>query len=219
VSGARAAPSGFVRDRPETPFSRILEDFMRAHAAVRAAVFLDAEGECVDYASRAEPFEALVFGATLLNPTKALLAAAGPLAAGELVLWVLETERLDGVVRRVSDEHLLALWLERDGFSARLMRATSSLAELLRREAGIGAPAWEPEGESVEVELREAAGWGYAPRRVHGPGEPAGEVEVLGRWTERGAISAQEAVCFRVRVAGRECTLVHEPALQRWHRR
>jgi hypothetical protein len=192
---------------------------MEAHESVRAAVFLDGEGECIDYAARLDPFQCLVFGATLLNPSKALAAASRALEAGELLLWVMEADGLDAVVRRVTDEHLLALWCEAGGFSAHVLRALGPLAELLRREGGLPAPAWDPDGDSIDVELREARGWGYAPARVRGLGALSGEVEVLGRWTERGSLSAQETVCFRVRIGDQELTLVHEPALRRWHRR
>jgi hypothetical protein len=51
-----------------------------------------------------------------------------------------------------------------------------------------------------------------------GDGPPA-PVEVLGRWTEPGFISAEEIVCFRVRCQGLELTLTHDRTLDRWHRR
>jgi hypothetical protein len=219
VSSPSYGHDGFQRDRPETPFSRILSAFVLAHEGVRAAVFLDVDGECIDYAARLDPFEALVLGATLLIPTKEMLTAASSSAAGAPLLWVLEAERLDAVVRRVSDEHLLVIWLVAGGLGARILRAMGPLAELLRREAGLEAPGWDPEARPLDVETRVATGWGYAPRTLRGLSGRAEELEVLGRWTESGTLSSQQAVCFRVRLGDQELTLVHEPALERWYRR
>jgi hypothetical protein len=219
VTDARAQGEALQRDRPETPFSKLLGEFLRAHDRVLCAVFVDAEGECVDYASRVDPYEAMVFGATLLEPTARMVKAYASAAAGQPVLWVLSAERLDAVVRRVSDEHMFAVWLEPGALSARLLRAMAPLAEFLRREAGLPAPDWDPEGEPLEVETREAKGWGYAPRSMWVEGRTVRDLEVLGRWTERGTLTVQEAICFRVRAEGQELTLVHEPALKRWYRR
>jgi hypothetical protein len=216
VGGPAAEPR---RDRPATPFARILSAFLQAQPGVVGAVFLDMEGECIDYASSRDPYDVMVFGATLVQPTLQLLHSDKRLRAGAPILWVLEAEHLDALVRRVSDEHLLALWLQPNSISARVLHALGPLAELLRQEAGLAAPAWDPEGEPLEVETRAATGWGYAPHTMRSRDQTACELEVLGRWAERGSVSTQEAVCFRVRCAGHELTLVHERALNRWYRR
>jgi hypothetical protein len=207
------------RDRPATPFSEILSAFLRAHPSVVGAVFVDNEGECIDYATIRDPYEALIFGASLVPASSQLLQSAARLGSGAPILWLLEAERFDAVVRRVSDEHLAVLWLEADSISAKVLQALAPLAEMLRREAGFAAPAWDPEREPLRVETRPAAGWGYAPWTVRFPDQPARELEVLGRWSEHGSISALESVCFLVRCGGEELTLVHERALNRWYRR
>jgi hypothetical protein len=228
VSGSQSAPPGLLRDRPETEFSRILARFLGAHASVRAAVFLDVEGECVDYASRLDPYEALVFSATLVNPSRALIEASASRPSGPLIQWILEAERMDALIRRIGDELFLALWLEPGGLSARVMAAIDPLVELLCRESGLtslagGAENLSPPasraGYPLQVETRQAKGWGYAPQSVRGAGRGLQAVEVLGRWTEPGALEAHDAVCFRVRTADQEWTLVHDPGLQRWYRR
>jgi hypothetical protein len=132
---------------------------------------------------------------------------------------VLEASAFDAVVRRISDEHVLALRIDPGCVSARLLRSLAPLSDILRREAGLPAPAWDPEGEPLEVETREAKGWGYAPRRLRGPGDLISDLAVLGRWTERSCLAAEEAVCFRVRASDEEFTLVHERWLNRWYRR
>ena len=214
---ASEAPVAFLRDRPETEFSRILSRFLTAHPGLRAAVFLDIEGECVDYATRVEPYEAMVFSATLLNPTKTLIGAGKPGRAGAPIQWTLETEKMDALVRFVDEGLFLALWLEPGALSAKLLGGVDSVVELLCRESGLLTENSQP--EALIVETRQAKGWGYAPRLVRSLGAPAGVLEVLGRWTEPGTRPDQEAVCFRVRTADLEWTLVHDPALQRWYRR
>ncbi len=205
------------RDRPETPFSVILSSLVREHPGVRAAVFLDVEGECIDYASREPPFEAMVFAATLLNPTREMVARAPEGAGDRPIQWWVEADAMSAVVRRVSDEHVLVVWLEASAISVQLLRAVVGVAERLRSESGLDAPTWDPVGQPVEVELREAKGWGYAPKALKGA--HAASLEVLGRWTESQGITAQLTVCFRVRLAESEWTLVHEPSSGRWFRR
>lgn len=184
---------------------------------MRAAVFVDVDGECIDYASREPPFEAMVFAATLLNPTREMVERASARNRNGPVQWLLEAEALSAIVRRVSDEHVLAVWLEPSAISVQILRDVVPLAESLRVESGLTAPSWDPIGEPVEVELREAKGWGYAPRALKG--SRSGALEVLGRWTEAVGIAAQATVCFRVRLADAELTLVHDPATDRWYRR
>lgn len=207
------------RDRPETPFSRILSAFLEQYPSAGAAVFLDADGECIDYAARMDPYEAMVFGATMVSPTRELVARGQRGAGGQPILWWLETEKFDALVRRVSDEHVLVVWLSQGALSALLLRAMGPLAEQLRFESGVPAPVWDPVGEPIEVELREARGWGYAPgalRSTTGHLEP---VDVLGRWTEGSGLTGQGLVCFLVRHQDLELTLVHDPAADRWFRR
>ncbi len=213
-----ATESGLLRDRPDTAFSRILSAFVLAHEAVRAAVFLDLEGECVDYASRLDPFEALVFSATLLNPTKALLATSAAGSPGASLQWIMEAERMDALVRRIGEDLFLALWVAPGALSARILAGIDPLVELLSRESGL-TPANDDDAAALEVETRAAKGWGYAPRALRTPGALATELEVLGRWTEPGESAGREAVCFRVRARDQEWTLVHDPSIQRWYRR
>jgi hypothetical protein len=196
----------------------VLTSFVEAHEGVIGAVFLDQDGECIDYATSREPYEVMVLGATLLLATQQLVRSAGVLGSGAPVLWLLEAERFDAAVRRVTDEHLVAVWLETEQATAEVRSALGPLADALRRESGLPTPEWDPMGEPLDVEVRHAVGWGYAPARVR-MAPSILDVEVLGRWTEHASLSAQQAVCFRVRMAGQELTLVHEPALNRWCRR
>jgi hypothetical protein len=217
VSEPGASP--LARDRPESPFARILAGFVQVHSGVLSATFVDAEGECIDYASRIEPYEAQLIGAQLSALSAELATRLGALHSGPLVLWVLEAARREFVVRRVTDEHLVVIALAPQGLSARLLRATTALAEALRREGGLSLPAWDPGGEAFEVQIRPSPGWGYAPCALQIGGAESRALEVLGRWTERGSISAEDVVCFRVRAADHELTLAHDRSLDRWYRR
>lgn len=212
-------PGPLLRDRPASPFSEVLGKFIDIHASTLLAVFVDGEGECVDYASRLDPFEALLMGAQILPLTLDLAARVRKLGAGTLVSWMVEAGARDLVIRRVTDDHTVIVALCAGAVSARLLRAMSALAEALRREAGFEVPAWDPWGEDFQVETRPAAGWGYAPWRLTAPDGSSQVIEVLGRWTERGSISAQDVVCFRVRCGADELTIAHDRSLDRWHRR
>jgi predicted regulator of Ras-like GTPase activity (Roadblock/LC7/MglB family) len=212
-------PLTLKRDRPESTFAVILRDFIEVHPVVHAAVFVDRDGECIDYATSLEPFDAQVIGAQLAQVTLDLVRRVPRWGAGALVLWVLEAGSREFVVRRVSDEHVVVAALARSGVNARLLRSMGALAEALRREGELRAAGWEPWGERFVVELRRSAGgWGYAPSAI-GQASARQPVEVLGRWVERGSISAQEIVCFRVRCGPEELTLVYDRALDCWSRR
>lgn len=207
------------RDRPESPFGKLLSRFLHVHAAALCAVFVDHDGECIDYATRVDPFEAQVGAAQLMLLSSQLSPCLRRTGAGGLILWVLETEKRDFVVRRVTDEHAVVVALVAGGVSARVLRAMAALAEVLRREGGLAVAAWDPWGEPFEVTVRTSPGFGYAPAMLSAADGAPREVEVLGRWHEGGSISSQEVVCFRVRCGPDEFTLVHDPALDRWVRR
>jgi hypothetical protein len=216
VSGGLGPP--LQRNRPESPFGQILAGLLAAHRQIESAAFVDGLGECVDYASRLDPFEAEVAGAQMQNVT-VRIADMDKVCRGALVLWTVEAARRDFVVRRVTEEHCVVLALAAHGVTAHLLRSLPALADALRREGQLHVPSWDLRGEVFHVNVRPSVGFGYAPEAVAlGDGVPT-PVEVLGRWTERGFISAEEVICFRVRCQGRELTLTHDRSLDRWHRR
>jgi len=132
-----------LRDRPDTSLSRKLEEFWRAHEAVQTAVFVDAEGECVDYCSARDPYEAQVAAATWLDVTMHLRASSQRMRAGEVRQWILERDDGAIVVRRVTDEHLLVVELGPQGLSARVLLALDGVVTLLREDAGYEAADWD----------------------------------------------------------------------------
>lgn len=207
------------RDQDESPFSRILEDFWRTHDGVLAAVFVDSDGETVDYCSSVPPYDARVAAATLHAMIDPLSEPCDRLGAGFARQWVIECAERDLLFRRVSDGYSLAVVARAGALSARLLAGTDAVAIALRREAGLLAPQWDPSSDPYVVETRPAVAWGYAPTRIHHAGSQRDVKDVLGRWTERGAVSLQPLVCFRVRCADEELTLVHDPHLERWFQR
>ena len=209
---------GLRRDRPATPFSELMEAYLAQHATIEAIVFVDNQGECIDYASRMDPDEAMIMGATWLTPTLSLRSGMARLGAGALLWWVIEAEQRDFVVRLVSDEHLVLIVLPAFGVGARILEVMQPLAEALRAEAGLPAPRWDSPGEAVRVATRESFEWGYAPDAViDAQGRPL-HIEVLGRWRERRRF-ARGLTCFRVRGGGAELTLAYDSVRDRWYRR
>jgi hypothetical protein len=78
-------------------------------------------------------------------------------------------------------------------------------------------PTWDPAPRSLEVIVRGAVGWPYAPAAFSQEGVRVFISDVLGRWTEDGGAQGDELVCFRVRTEeGQELTLVHDPAGDGW---
>lgn len=208
------------RDRPETPFSRLLAQLLVAHDEVLAAIFVDEVGECIDYASRLEPFEAQVIGAQLARTSADVVAAVPRREAGAALLFRCIADRRELLVQRVTEEHCLVVVVEPPPARGAIVRRMARIAHALLAEAGLPAPAWEPHaGDPVQVETRSARGWPYAPSAYTEAGAPRTVVEVIGRYVERPRRHGVETVCFRVRSEARELTLVHVPKENRWVKR
>jgi predicted regulator of Ras-like GTPase activity (Roadblock/LC7/MglB family) len=212
-------PRPLQRDRPDSSFSLILSRFLARHDHSLAAVLVDGDGECVDYATVLDPYEAKIFGAVLLSTSAELMACTRKLGHGAPIQWVVEAARYDLVVRRLSEDFTLVVVLEAERLTGHVLAAMSALAEALRREAGLSAETWDPASVPFRVDMQRTDGGEDVPACVH-DGSRALRVErVLARWTERGGISHAERLCFRVRAGDRDLTLVYEPDLLRWHRR
>ncbi|MBX3275339.1 MAG: roadblock/LC7 domain-containing protein [Sandaracinaceae bacterium] len=208
----------FARDQAESAFTVILRRLLYRTTGLLAVAFVDAEGECVDYCSAIDPYEAKVAGAQLMVTMTELGARMARLGAGTSFMLTMHGTRRDLVVRRVSDEYLLVVLMRPRALTRRLTGGIEHAVTELRREAGIATPPWEPVVDSVRVELREAVGWAYAPQAYFDEGgERVGIGAVLGRWMEGAGADAR--VCFRVATeAGEELTLVHDRGHDRWER-
>lgn len=204
------------RDMEETGFTPILRSLALGVPEVQAAVFVDDEGECVDYYSRMGLFDTKVAGAQLHVITHAILEHATRFLGAPHAYHVVADAR-EIVVRRVSDEYTLVVICDPPAPMGALNGLVESAVRDLRLEAAIAPPLWEPHRETLKVELRASAGWGYAPTAFSERGLRHELVAVVGRWIDH---EDQGAVCFMVRTSsGEETVLVHRAREGRWMRR
>jgi hypothetical protein len=205
------ARSEAPRDQAESSFTPVLRRLFHTNSALLAVVFIDMDGESIDYVSGLDPFEAKVAAAhmhTLLNQVR---AARGTASLGQtLALEVVASQR-EAWIWRVGEEYGLVAVLD-TGFDRTQLRDVLTLAsEEFRREVGLLAPVWEAFHERLSVRVRASPGWQYAPEGFSVGGSRIAISDVLGRWTE------QPLVCFRVRTLdGRELTLVHDEGSEHW---
>ncbi len=213
------APLESLRDVDETAFTHVLRDVMRSVPGAVAAVFVDAQGESVDYCATLDPYEAKIIGAQLHVTMRAVRDACA-LRAGETAFMHVHGADRDLAVRRLDDEYSLVVVTRSAGLSSLLRDAMERAVTSLRLESGLAPPIWEPSAAAVRVEVRlSTAGWAYAPRAFHRRGERVELHSVLGRWVEESA-GEGTAVCFRVQTAaGEELTLVHRPDEDAWSER
>lgn len=211
-----------ARDQDESAFTPILRQAWRADASTRCVLFVDREGECIDYVSSMEPYDAKVIAAHALllldglRQRREVLGAGEPhgleVATSECLLWV----------QRVSDDYALVVVADPNADADMLDDVVRDACRAFRRECGIPTPTWDAESqqaqdESLSVEVRQAVGWAYAPAAITRGVARTPIVGVMGRWTEDDAQRGRQ-VCFRVRTAeGQELTLAHSPGSNAWH--
>jgi predicted regulator of Ras-like GTPase activity (Roadblock/LC7/MglB family) len=205
-----------TRDQAENAFTAILRRMFQKVPALAAAVFVDREGECIDYVTCLDPFEAKVSAAHLHVVLGMLRNARATRTTGDTIGFEVVAPQREAWVRRIGDEYVLVVILSR-GFDRSEVRDAMALAgREFRAEVGIEAPGWE-EPERLSVRVRASPGWMYAPEGFSVGGERIAIAAVLGRWTERLGPSGSTLVCFRVRtVSGQELTLVHDEATEGW---
>src|SRR5262245_24152559 len=99
------------RDQDESAFTLILRRLYEQLPSLLAAAFVDVEGECIDYVSRLDPYEAKVNAAHL----HVLLCRLGPswakLGKGEAYALHIEGSAREACVQRVSEEYVLVVVL------------------------------------------------------------------------------------------------------------
>ncbi|MDD9971769.1 MAG: hypothetical protein OXR73_36330 [Myxococcales bacterium] len=211
------------RDQNESAFTPILRRLYEADPRVLYSVFVDTEGECIDYVSSLDPFEAKVAGAHALVLLNDLRERRQQLGAGAAYVLELATDTSELWARRVSEEYTVVVLMQLGVDRPLLQHALCTACREFRHEVGIELPIWErpatkglKEGE-LNVTVRPAVGWGYAPSAFAQADEQLEITDVLGRWDEPSHQSTH--VCFRVRTTdGREWTLVHDTATDRWSR-
>lgn len=213
-------PPEAERDQDSTAFTPILRRVWSSTPSVLAVAFADTQGECIDYASSLDPFDAKVSAAHGSIIVSSLLQSAAKLGGGVPISLELSADLRELWARRVSDEYVLVVVTEaladREPIRDAMLRAVAEL----RAEAGIPVPGWDQPPIGLRVETRAAVGWAYAPAAYEQDGVRTSIAAVIGRWLETGDAEATERVCFLVRTErDEELTLVHDPLLEEWNLR
>jgi hypothetical protein len=204
------------RDQLETTFTPMLRRAFDAVPAALAIACVDQEGECIDYVSAIDPFEAKVSAAHAFVLIDQLHRGGPMLGLVAPFSLYIAAEHRHLVARRLADEYVAVALVLPDVDAAKLEAALDELSREFRAEAGLETPSWDRSRE-MEVSVRAAVGWEYAPATFKGDGGRVTISDVLGRWTEPGGMLGDELVCFRVRTQeGQELTLVHDPAVDGW---
>lgn len=206
------------RDQVESAFTPVLRRLRAAIPQVIAAVFVDVEGECIDYVSEIDPYDAKVNAAHMLMVMDALRRTREKVGVGEPTVLEIFADQRDQWVQRIGDDYVVVVVLEPGYERGELLGALSSACNEFRQEVGLDAPAWDGGGRRLSVRVRaSASGWRYAPEGYSADGTRVVIADVLGRWTETSEESGEELVCFRVRTDdGRELTLIHNPDIDGW---
>lgn len=212
-------PPEAPRDQAASDFTPILRRLLYASPGVLAVVFVDWEGECVDYCSALPPFDAKVAGAHMQIVMSDIASRAARVGGITRMLHLVGDDR-ELVVRRVSEEYVLTVVVSEGGVVRRVLEAIDRAVLEIRDEAGLSTPPWDPVDPGLHVELRSAVGWPYAPATFSERGKTVVVQHVIGRWVEGAASTGGDLVCFRVRTdSGEELTLAHDPVSDRWIRR
>lgn len=213
MEGRQEAP----RDQVESAFTPILRRLWDQLPSLLCAAFVDVEGECIDYISRVEPFEAKVNAAHMHMLLESMGHAFASLHAGRTFAIEIAAAERETWVQRVGDDYMLVAVFAAGRESTQREAAINLACAEFRLEVGLAPPAWESSRARLSVRVRPARGWTYAPQAYSDGGMRVTITDVLGRWTEPGGVLGDELVCFRVRTGeGRELTLVHDPDGDGW---
>lgn len=205
------------RDQAESAFTPILRRLWEHLPSLLAAAFVDVEGECIDYWSRIDPYEAKVSAAHLHVLLARIAASWAKLGTGAAFGLEIQGSAREACVQRVSDEYVLVVLLATGTELSQRDDAIALACAEFRQEVGLLPPPWEMSQRPLAVRVRPATGWTYAPQVFSDGTVQVAITDVLGRWTEPPQLGADELVCFRVRTEdGRELTLVHDPDGNGW---
>ncbi|NLY94898.1 MAG: hypothetical protein GXY23_12835 [Myxococcales bacterium] len=207
------------RDQVESNFTRLLREFMSTDPRYLASIFVDREGECVDYCAVIDPYDAKVAGAHLQVVLGEIRPAIKRLMLGEVEHFVAYGGARDLALRRVDDEYSVVLVAAMGGVDDDTIAALSGLAHELRMEAALAPAAFESYYGPLEVEVRDSVGFNFAPASFRVGGTYVEIDAVLGRFREGGGIAGGTLECFHVRDArGDEYLLAYDDANRRWHK-
>lgn len=205
-----------VRDQSETTFTPMLRRAYEATPSALAFAFVDQEGECIDYVSAIDPFEIKVCAAHAFVLIDALHGRQAKLRMKHPFALEIATDSRYLWARRMCADYVAVAVVAPDADRTKLEGTLAELSREFRGEAGIETPPWDA-SRGIEVVIRSAVGWAYAPAAFNEGGLRVAVSDVLGRWTEPGGVNGDEVVCFRVRTQeGQELTLVHDLGVDGW---
>lgn len=210
-------PPNIIRETNSSDFTAILRRIWETIPSVLVAAFVDVEGECVDYVSSLDPYEAKINAAEISSVVGILLGDQNKLALGEPHTLEIVGDVRELWARRIDDNYSLVTVVFSGVDRTRLKKAMARAVREFRGEAGTAPPAWEPPGDLIQVETRQATGWQYAPSAFLEEGIWIAITDVLGRWVEPAQYTERDKVCFRVRTEqGIELTLVYDQQANQW---
>jgi len=208
----------YRRDIDESAFTGVLRSLVRGVPEALLAVFVDEEGECIDYCSSLPPFDTKIAGAQLHVMIHEIAPAVARLRGGKVWFIHVQASERDMVIRRVSDEYLLALVTRPIRVEGPLRAAIDATVAALRAEGEIARPRWEPHRLPLVVDPRHARGWGYAPSVIYDRGVRTEILAVLGRFGEGEGLQRRDVFLVRTE-HGEELTLAHRLDGGVWERR
>jgi hypothetical protein len=204
------------RDQTESAFTAMLRRLFHAVPAVTAGVFVDVEGECIDYVASLDPYEAKVAAAHMHVQLGELRHGRMAQALGDCFAFEVVTDQGEIWVRRIADDYALVVLLTRGFDVSELRDAMAQAGREFRAEVALPEPTWERH-DRLSVRVRTSPRWDYAPAGFSLHGERHQIAAVLGRWTEQAHSEGQGWVCFRVRTQqGEELTLAHDERTEVW---
>jgi hypothetical protein len=220
-SGLLPIDTETARDLDQSAFTPILRRLLRITPAVLGAAFVDYEGECIDYCSTVDPFETKVAGAHMQMVSADLAPRFVGLGWGAPQLLHLVADLRELLVARVSPEYTLVVVVAAGSVVRAVLDGVDRAVRELRVEAQLPAVyVGDQDPDALDVAVRAAKGWAYAPTSYVHHGARTEIAAVLGRWLEGGEVTGGDLVCFRVRTKkGEELTLAHDADMNRWSMR
>lgn len=206
-----------ARDQLETTFTPMLRRAYDAIPTALAFALVDQEGECIDYVAGIDSYDAKVSAAHAFVMLHQVCSGASKLGLVEPFSLEVTSDLRTLWARRMSDEYVAVAVVTPEVDRSKLEIALQELSREFRSETGIEAPSWD-RTRGLEVLVRSAVGWAYAPTAFSEGGIRVAVSDVIGRWTEPSeAPDGDDVVCFRVRTQdGQELTLVHDPGGDGW---
>jgi predicted regulator of Ras-like GTPase activity (Roadblock/LC7/MglB family) len=201
-----------ARDQDSTGFTKHLDSLVRQVPEALCAVFVDAEGEAVDLATRIDPFDARITAAESAIVLHALRASREKLGEGALLEFRIEGVDRSLIIRIVSKGYDLVLLVSGSAISGRAAEMTAATALALLVEAGLSAPPSYAVLRSVE----------QRPSRIGFVVPTAFEEQGVRRRVEAILGHRDDGdghVKFLVRLDdGEELVVTHDRVLNRWQR-